>query len=105
VSDPADRTQLAWERSALGPLAAAALLLVKQLGPAVGRVLVAAAYVLLALGVIALGRRRNRLLRRAGEDPSRRGTVPDARREVVSSAIAASAVGVCTAVLIAFGTS
>jgi hypothetical protein len=46
-----ERTALAWQRSALGPLASTALLLSKQLGPAPGRVLLAAANVLLALGV------------------------------------------------------
>jgi uncharacterized membrane protein YidH (DUF202 family) len=38
-----ERTELAWERSALAPLAAAALLLVKHLGPTPGRILLVAA--------------------------------------------------------------
>lgn len=97
MRDPAGRTRMAWERSALGPLAAAALLLAKPLGPAVGRVLLAAADVLLALVVLGLGRRRDRQVRVGG-------TVADAGVEVLGSGVAVAVLGVATAVLLAVGT-
>jgi uncharacterized membrane protein YidH (DUF202 family) len=56
-----ERTALSWERSALGLLAAGAILLFRQSGPAVvGRILLAAVAVLLAVLVLGLGRRRRR---------------------------------------------
>jgi putative membrane protein len=55
----AERTQLAWERTALGFLACGAIPLLKEQGPlAVGRTLLAVAGVLLALFVVWLGHRR-----------------------------------------------
>ncbi|MCW2676703.1 MAG: hypothetical protein JWR70_1743 [Modestobacter sp.] len=99
-----ERTELAWERSALGPLAAAGLLLFKHVGPTLGRVLLVAANVLLALVIIWLGRRRDRRIRSHGTDSSGRITVSDATREVVSAAVAATAIALGTAVFIGFGT-
>jgi hypothetical protein len=99
-----ERTELAWERSALGPLAAAALLLVKPLGPTPGRVLLVAADILLALVIIWLGRRRDARVRCPRTDSSGRSTVADAGREVVAAAVAATAIALGTAVFILFGT-
>ena len=99
-----ERTELAWQRIALGPLASTALLLSKQLGPAPGRVLLAAANVLLALGIIWLGRRRDRRIRSPRTDSSGRITVSEAGREVAGVAVAAIAIALATAVFIAVGT-
>jgi uncharacterized membrane protein YidH (DUF202 family) len=99
-----ERTELAWERSALGPLAAAGLLLFKHVGPTFGRVLLVAADVLLALVIIWLGRRRDRRIRSQGTDSSGRIRVSDAGREVVGAAVAATAIALGTAAFIGFGT-
>jgi uncharacterized membrane protein YidH (DUF202 family) len=99
-----ERTELAWERSALGPLAAATLLLFKQVGPTLGRVLLVAADILLALVIIWFGRRRDRRIRSVRSDSSERSTVPDGGREVVGAAVAATALALGTAVFIALGT-
>jgi uncharacterized membrane protein YidH (DUF202 family) len=99
-----ERTELAWQRSALGPLAAAALLLFKHVGPTLGRVLLVAADVLLALVIIWLGRRRDRRTRSPRTDSSGRITVSDASWEVVGAAVAATVIALSTAILIAFGT-
>jgi hypothetical protein len=99
-----ERTELAWERSALGPLAAAALLLFKHLGPTPARVLLVAADVLQALVIIWLGRRRDHRTRSPRTDSSGRMTVPDAGREVVGAAVAAIAIALATAGFILFGT-
>jgi uncharacterized membrane protein YidH (DUF202 family) len=99
-----ERTELAWQRSALGPLAAAALLLFKHVGPTLGRVLLAAADVLLALVIIWLGCRRDHRTRSVRTDSSGRITVSDAGREVVGAAVAATGTALGTAVFIAFGT-
>jgi hypothetical protein len=99
-----ERTELAWERSALGPLAAAALLLFKQLGPTPGRVVLVAANVLLALVIIWLGRRRDRRTRSLRTGSNGRITVSDAGREVVGAAVAATAIALTTAIFIVSGT-
>jgi hypothetical protein len=99
-----ERTELAWERSALAPLAAAALLLFKHLGPTPGRVLLAAADVLLALVIVWLGRRRDRRTRSPRTDSTGRITVSDAGREVAGAAVAATAIALGTAVFIVFAT-
>ena len=99
-----ERTELAWQRSALGPLAAAALLLFKHVGPTLGRILLVAANVLLALVIILLGRRRDHRTRSVRTDSSGRITVSDASREVVGAAVAATATALGTAVFIIFGT-
>jgi uncharacterized membrane protein YidH (DUF202 family) len=98
-----ERTELAWERSALAPLAAAALLF-KHVGPTLGRVLLVAADVLLALVIIWFGRRRDRRIRSVRTDSSGRITVSDGGREVVGAAAAATAIALGTAIFIAFGT-
>jgi putative membrane protein len=55
----AERTQLAWERSAIGFLAGGAIPLLREGGPlAVGRTLLAVMAVLLALLVVVLARAR-----------------------------------------------
>ena len=55
----AERTQLSWERTAIGFLAGGAIPLLREGGPlAVGRTVLAAMAVLLALLVIWLGRTR-----------------------------------------------
>jgi uncharacterized membrane protein YidH (DUF202 family) len=87
-----ERTELAWERSALGPLAAAGLLLFKHVGPTLGRVLLVAADVLLSPQLIWLGRRRDHRTRSPRTDSSGRITVPDAGREIVGAAVAAIAI-------------
>jgi uncharacterized membrane protein YidH (DUF202 family) len=99
-----ERTELAWERSALGPLAAAALLLFKHLGPTPARVLLIAADLLLALVIIWLGRRRDDRTRSPRTNPGGRMTVPDAGREVVGAAVAAIAIALATAGFLLFGT-
>lgn len=99
-----ERTELAWERSALGPLAAAGLLLFKHVGPTLGRVLLVAADVLLALVIIWFGRRRDRRIRSQGTDSSGRITVSDAGHEVVGAAVAATGIALGTAAFIGFGT-
>lgn len=99
-----ERTELAWERSALGPLAAAALLLIKDVGPTLGRVLLVAADVLLALVIIWFGRRRDGRIRSLRTDSRGRITVSAAGWEVVGAAVAAAAIALGTAVFIVFGT-
>ena len=97
-----ERTELAWERSALGLLAAAGLLLFRHLGPAVvGRVVLAAADVALALLLVWLGRRRGRRIRAVRAEPGRGPVVPAAGREVALVGTAAVAIAIGTAVLIA----
>jgi hypothetical protein len=88
----------------MGPLAAAALLLAKPIGPLLGRDLLVAADVLLALVVLWFGRGRSRRMRCLRTDSSGRATVSTARREVVGAAVAVTCVALGTAVLIAFGT-
>jgi uncharacterized membrane protein YidH (DUF202 family) len=96
-----ERTELSWERTALGPLATAALLLVKPLGSSLGRVLLVAADIVLALVILWFGRRRDRRIGSLRTDSSGRTTVPDAGREVVGTAVSAIAVALATAVFIA----
>jgi putative membrane protein len=60
----AERTQLSWERSAIGFLVSAALVLLRPTGPlAVGRTILAIAAVLLALLVVWLGHVRGQRIR------------------------------------------
>jgi hypothetical protein len=99
-----ERTEQAWERSALGPLAAAALLLIKDVGPTLGRVLLVAANVLLALVIIWFGRRRDGRIRSLRTDSRGRMTVSDASSEVFGGAVVATAIALGTAAFIAFGT-
>jgi putative membrane protein len=79
----AERTELSWERSAIGFLAGSVILLLRQTGAlAVGRTLLAAAAVLLALLVVGLGRRRGRRAR-AVRVIAGKNIVSDARTEVL----------------------
>ncbi len=64
----AERTALAWERSAFSFLGIAALVLFREQGPlAQGRTVLAAAAILLAVLVLALGRMRGRRMLGAGQ--------------------------------------
>jgi uncharacterized membrane protein YidH (DUF202 family) len=100
-----ERTELAWERSAVGLLAAAGLLLSRHVGPlAWGRITLVAADVALALLVIWLGRRRGRQIRALRTGPDGRSTAQGAGREVVLVGAAAVAIAVGTAVVIVFPT-
>jgi uncharacterized membrane protein YidH (DUF202 family) len=79
----AERTQLSWQRSAIGCLASGAIPLLRQGGPlAVGGTLLAVTAVLLALLVLQLGRRRGqqiKAIRRIGG----KNIVPNGRTEVL----------------------
>ena len=86
-----------------GPAGGAGLLLSKHVGPTLGRVLLVAADVLLALVIIWFGRRRDHRTRSVRTDSGRRITVSDAGHEVVGAAVAATAIALGTAVFIAFG--
>ncbi|MFR9806996.1 DUF202 domain-containing protein [Pseudonocardia sp. RS010] len=99
-----ERTELAWERSALGLLAAAGLLLFRHVGPAVGRVVLVAADVGLALLLIWYGRRRGRRIRALRTRPDGGGTVPAAARELYGATAAATAIALGTALVILLGT-
>jgi putative membrane protein len=86
----AERTELSWERSAVGLLASSAILLFRQAGLlVVGRTLLAATVVLLALLVLGLGRRRGRRAR-AIRVIAGKNIVSDDRTEVllIGSAVA-----------------
>jgi hypothetical protein len=103
----AERTQLAWQRSAVSFLVGGAILLVRPTGElAVGRTLLATAAVLLALLVIGLGRRRGRrtsgLRPIAGANSPVAGTdiVPDARTEVLLIGWAVAGFATATVVLL-----
>ena len=96
----AERTELAWERSGIGLLAAAALLLVRHVEPTLGRVVLVVAYLTLAMLTVWLGRMRGRRIRVPREDPAGRLTVPDARREVLLIGWAVVAVAAATTLLL-----
>jgi putative membrane protein len=96
----AERTHLSWERSAIGLLASSAILLFRQTGPlAVGRTLLAAAAVLLALLVLGLGRRRGRRVRAIGVIAGK-NIVSDARTEVLLIGWAVAGFATATVVLL-----
>jgi putative membrane protein len=95
-----ERTALSWERSAFGLLAAGAILLLRPGGPlAVGRVLLAAVAVLLAVLVLGLGRRRRRRSATI-RVVAGRNVVPDARTEVPLFGWAVTGFAVATVVLL-----
>ena len=96
----AERTELAWERSGLGLLAAAALLLVRHVEPTLGRVVLVGVDLALALLTVWLGRVRGRRIRVPPEDPPGRLTVADARREVLLVGWAVVAVAGATTLLL-----
>ena len=97
-----ERTELAWERSALGLLAAAALLLFRHVGPDLSRLLLALADLALALLIVWFGQRRARHIRAMRPDRSGRTTVPDVRREIVWVGGAAAVIALATALVLAF---
>jgi uncharacterized membrane protein YidH (DUF202 family) len=79
----AERTQLSWQRSAIGFLASGAIPLLRQGGPlAVGGTVLAVTAVLLALLVLRLGRRRGQRIR-AIRRIAGKNIVPNARTEVL----------------------
>jgi uncharacterized membrane protein YidH (DUF202 family) len=79
----AERTELSWERSAIGLLASSAILLFRQTGPpAVARTLLAATAALLAVLVLGLGHSRGRRTR-AIRVIAGKNIVSDARTEVL----------------------
>ena len=104
MKEIADRTRLAWERSALGPLATAALLLGRHLEPALGRALLALADVALALALLGSGRARSQRIRAVDAPGDRRAAVPAGGRQIAGAGIATAATALATAVLIALGT-
>jgi putative membrane protein len=96
-----ERSELAWERSALGLLAVAGLLLFRTVGaPPLGHLLLAVADVTLALVLIWLGRRRGREIRALRSGPDGRRTVRAPGREVLVGGVAAMVLAAVTAVLI-----
>jgi uncharacterized membrane protein YidH (DUF202 family) len=96
----AERTELSWERSAIGLLASSAILLFRQTGPlAVGRTLLAATAVLLALLVLGIGRRRGRRTR-AIRVIAGKNIVSDARTEVLLIGWAVAGFATATVVLL-----
>lgn len=99
-----ERTELAWERSALALLAVAALLLFRPVGPTVGRVALVAADAGLALLLLWYGRRRGRQIRALRTQPDGRTTVPDAARELFGATAAATAIALGTALVVLLGT-
>jgi hypothetical protein len=94
------RTELAWERSALALLAAAALLLFRHVGPTIGRLALVAADVGLALLAMWYGRRRGRRIRGLRTHSDGRTTVPDASTELFGVTAAAMAIALGTALVI-----
>jgi hypothetical protein len=75
----AERTELAWERSTIGLIAGATVLLFRHGEPVtLGRAALAAVALLLALQVLWFGHRRGRQI-----NEPRAGSVPDARSEVL----------------------
>lgn len=94
------RTELSWERSALGLIAAAALLLFRHVGPSLARVVLAVVLVGLALTTIVLGRRRGRRIRALRTDAEGRATVADAGPEVLIVGTVTAVVAVVTAFLL-----
>jgi uncharacterized membrane protein YidH (DUF202 family) len=96
-----ERTALSWERSTIGLLAISAVLLLRQTGtPAVGRTVLAAAAILLALLVLGLGHRRRRSTG-TFRIVAGRNVVPDARTEVLLIGWAVAGFATATLALLA----
>lgn len=96
-----ERTELAWERSAVGLLATAALLLFRHVEPRTGgRIALAVADLTLALLITWLGRRRGRRIRPVRTNPEGGRVVPDAGVEVVVTGLAAVAMAVGTVLVL-----
>src|SRR4051812_42278435 len=96
-----ERTELAWERSTLGLVAAAALLLVRPVQPTSGRLSLAVVDLALAVLTAVLGRRRARRLRALRSRPGPPRSVPDASREVLLVSAGAVLAAAGTALFIA----
>jgi putative membrane protein len=96
----AQRTELSWERSAIGLLATGVILLLRQSGPLViARTMLAATALLLALLVVVLGRRRERRTR-AIRVIAGKSIVSDARTEVLLIGWAVAGFATATIVLL-----
>ena len=87
-----ERTEMAWERTALGVLAAAVLLLFRHVGPTLARIVVVVLDVGVGLLMIWFGRRRGRRIRALRDDRAASVTVPEARAEVVGAAVAGAVI-------------
>jgi uncharacterized membrane protein YidH (DUF202 family) len=96
-----ERTELAWERSALALLSSAALLLLRHVGPDIGRVLLVAAQLSVALLTVWYARRRGRKIRALDTDGDL--SVPDAHRELLGITVAVMAISLGTALTIWLG--
>lgn len=95
-----ERTELAWERTALGLFAAAALLLVHDVGPSLARVVVVVSDLAMALLMIGFGRRRGRRIRALRGTPDGRSAVPAAGVEIVVAGVAAAVLAVGTGLIL-----
>lgn len=97
-----ERTQLAWERTALGFLGCGVLLLFRQSGPFVfGRTLLTILAMSFAVVVVGLGYRRGR--RMAGGTPDSNAgtpTVPSPRYEVLTIGLSTGVFAVATLVVL-----
>lgn len=97
-----ERTEMAWERTALGVLAAAVLLLFRHVGPTLARTAIVVLDVGVGLLMIWFGRRRGRQVRALRDGQGAPTTVPDARVEVVGAAVAGAVIAAGTALVLAF---
>ncbi|MFP5372096.1 MAG: DUF202 domain-containing protein [Actinomycetes bacterium] len=97
---PAERTELTWERSGLGMLAAAGLLLFRHVEPLTpSRAVLVALYLVLATATVQIGRRRGRQVR--GIHACRSGApVPAAPAAVALLAGATLLIATATAVVV-----
>ncbi|HEV7213085.1 MAG TPA: DUF202 domain-containing protein [Blastococcus sp.] len=95
-----ERTEMAWERTALGVLAAAVLLLFRHVGPTLARTVVVVLDVGVGLVMIWFGRRRGRQIRSLRDDRAVAVTVPEARVEVVGAAVAGAVIAAATALVL-----
>ena len=81
---PAERTELAWERSALGLFAGAALLMFRHVEPLTPpRAVLLAGYLTLGLVTLHLGLRRGRTVRRLRAGRCGGAPIPAARGSVL----------------------
>lgn len=98
---PAERTELTWERSALGLLAAAGLLLFRHVEPlTLPRTMLFTAYVLIAVLTVQVGRRRGRQVRRIHARDGAGAPVPAAPAAVFFLSGATLVVAASTAVVV-----
>jgi uncharacterized membrane protein YidH (DUF202 family) len=81
---PAERTEMAWERSAIGLFATAVLLMFRHVAPmTAARAALLSAYLLLGLLTVHLGLRRGRQIREIHAGRGRGSPVPAARGSVL----------------------